>query len=86
VESPKRLEFAPNEYVGACSFRKTAHTFAEHALGYDDFGRTQSKIMNVIDPNSLERDAGEKPASTFSHPALSQKFESTRQCIQAFAV
>jgi hypothetical protein len=26
--------------------------------------------MNVIDSNNLERDAGEKPVPTFSHPAL----------------
>jgi 5,6-dimethylbenzimidazole synthase len=37
---------------------------------HDDFGRNQSKNMNVIDSNSLERDVGEKPVSTFSHPAL----------------
>jgi hypothetical protein len=30
----------------------------------------QSKIMNVIDSKSLERDAGGKPVSTFPHPAL----------------
>jgi hypothetical protein len=30
----------------------------------------QSKIMNVIDSKSLERDAGGKPGSTFPHPAL----------------
>ncbi len=39
-------------------------------LDHDDFGLHQSKIMNVIDSNNLERDAGEKPASTFFHPAL----------------
>jgi malate synthase len=41
-------------------------------IDHDDFGRNQSKIMNEIDSNTLERDAGEKPASTFSHPALAQ--------------
>jgi len=30
----------------------------------------QSKIMNVIDSNKLERDAGGKPVPTFPHPAL----------------
>jgi precorrin-2/cobalt-factor-2 C20-methyltransferase len=34
------------------------------------FGLIQSKMMNAIDSKSLERDAGEKPVSTFSHPAL----------------
>jgi hypothetical protein len=33
----------------------------------------QSKIINVIDSNSLERDAGGKPGSTFPHPALAPK-------------
>ncbi len=32
--------------------------------------RGNRKIMNVIDSNSLERDAGKKPVSTFSHPPL----------------
>jgi hypothetical protein len=40
------------------------------ALDHDDFGLNQSKIMNVIDSKSLERDAGGKPVSTFPHPAL----------------
>ncbi len=39
-------------------------------LDHDDFGLNQSKIMNVIDSNSLERNAGGKPVSTFPHPAL----------------
>jgi hypothetical protein len=30
----------------------------------------QSKIMNVIDSKSLERDAGGKTVATFPHPAL----------------
>jgi hypothetical protein len=40
------------------------------ALDHDDFGLNQSKIINVIDSKSLERDWREKPVSTFSHPAL----------------
>jgi K+-transporting ATPase ATPase C chain len=40
------------------------------ALDHDDFGLNQSKIMNVIDSNRLERDAGGKPVSAFPHPAL----------------
>jgi hypothetical protein len=38
-------------------------------LDHDDFGLNYSKIMNVIDSKSLERDAGGKPVSTFPHPA-----------------
>jgi hypothetical protein len=41
-------------------------------LDHDDFGLIQSKIMNVIDSKSLERDAGGKPVSTFPHPALGE--------------
>jgi hypothetical protein len=37
---------------------------------HDDFGSIPSKIMNVIDSKSLERDAGGKPVSTFPRPAL----------------
>jgi ATP-dependent helicase HrpB len=48
----------------------TASTTGDGALDHDDFGRNRPKIVNVIDSNSLERDAGEKPVSTFSHPAL----------------
>jgi hypothetical protein len=39
-------------------------------LDHDDFGSNRSKIMNVIDSNILERDAGGKPLHTFPHPAL----------------
>jgi hypothetical protein len=39
-------------------------------LDHDDFGLNQSKIINVIDSKSRERDAGGKPGSTFPHPAL----------------
>jgi DNA mismatch repair protein MutL len=49
--------------------------FAEDSAPYepvdhDDFGLAQSKIMNVIDSNNLERDSSGKPGSTFPHPAL----------------
>ena len=39
-------------------------------LDRDDFGSNRSKVMNAIDSKSLERDAGEKSAYTFSRPAL----------------
>ncbi len=45
---------------------------AGHALDHDDFGPNRSKVMNVIDSKSLERDAGGKPVATFPHPALAQ--------------
>jgi pimeloyl-ACP methyl ester carboxylesterase len=37
---------------------------------HDDLGSNQSKIMNVIDSNILERDAGGEPLHTFPHPTL----------------
>jgi len=40
------------------------------SLDHDDFEQNQFKIMNVSDSNSLEREADEKLASAFSHPAL----------------
>jgi hypothetical protein len=43
------------------------------ASDHDDFGLNQSKIINVIDSKSLERDAGGKPGSTFPRPALVRK-------------
>jgi hypothetical protein len=46
------------------------NTTGFHPLDHDDFGSIQSKIMNVIDSNIVERDAGGKPLHTFPHPAL----------------
>jgi predicted ATP-grasp superfamily ATP-dependent carboligase len=40
------------------------------ALDHDDIGLNQSKIMNLTDFKSLERDASGKVVSTFPHPAL----------------
>ncbi len=45
----------------------------EGPLDHDDFGSNRSKIMNVIDSNNLERDAGGKPLRTFPHPALAHE-------------
>ena len=48
-----------------------SRNIAEFALDHvHDFGLGQSKVMNVIDFKSAERDAGGKPISTFPHPAL----------------
>ncbi len=49
---------------------------APGTLDHDDFGLNQSKIMNVIDSNNLERDAGGKPVPTFPHPALEDELAS----------
>jgi hypothetical protein len=43
-------------------------------LDHDDFGLNQSKIINVIDSKSLERDAGKKPNFTLARPALAAAF------------
>jgi 8-oxo-dGTP pyrophosphatase MutT (NUDIX family) len=39
------------------------------ALDHDDLGLQQSKIVNVIDSDNLERDAGGKPGAAFPPPA-----------------
>ncbi|MHB8887011.1 MAG: VOC family protein [Methylovirgula sp.] len=52
----------------ACSHRKSRATFPEHALDHDDLGLNQSKIINVIDSKSLERDASGKPRTLFLIP------------------
>jgi hypothetical protein len=39
---------------------------------HDDFGSNRSKVMNVIDSDILERDAGGKPLHAFPHPAPKQ--------------
>jgi hypothetical protein len=36
---------------------------------HDDFGLSQSKVLNVIDSISFEQDAGGKPVPTFPHAA-----------------
>ncbi|WP_347263497.1 hypothetical protein [Nitrobacter sp.] len=46
---------------------------SRQSLDHDDFGSDRSKIMNVIDFNILERDAGGKPLHTFPHPALERR-------------
>ncbi len=48
---------------------RTAHV-GPARLDHDDPGSNRSRIMNVIDSNILERDAGGKPLYTFPHPAL----------------
>ncbi|MGE3872875.1 MAG: glycosyltransferase family protein, partial [Parvibaculaceae bacterium] len=40
------------------------------AADHDEFGLSQSKLINVIDSKDLARDSREKPVPTFSHPAL----------------
>jgi len=48
--------------------RASADLGAAGVLDHDDFGSNRSKIMNVIDSNSLERDAGEKVRTLFLIP------------------
>ncbi len=49
----------------------------EQSLDHDDPGSNRSRIMNVIDSNILERDAGGKPLRTFPHPALGRAWRTT---------
>jgi hypothetical protein len=60
------VPFAQKRRAGWRSFRAASKMILDH----DDFGLKQSKIINLIDSKSLERDAGGKPVSTFPHPAL----------------
>jgi hypothetical protein len=41
-------------------------------LDHDDFGLNRSKIMKLVDSESLERDAGGKPVFIFPHQALAR--------------
>lgn len=59
ADSTQRLVAAPAVLTGLA-----------RPLDHDDLGSDRSKIMKVIDPVSLERDAGGKPLHTFPHPAL----------------
>jgi uncharacterized SAM-binding protein YcdF (DUF218 family) len=54
--------------LGAALLRPLEDRFPP-PLDHDDFATNRSKIMNVIDSNSLERDAGGKVLNTFPHPA-----------------
>ena len=49
----------------------------QEARDHEGFGSNQSKAMSMIDSESVERDAGGKPVSTFSHPALGMTSEPT---------
>src|SRR6476620_4491518 len=53
--------------------RRTDSKRRSGALDHDEFGLSQSKLINVIDSNILERDSCEKPVPTFSHRALGKK-------------
>ncbi len=48
----------------------SAEARAGEFLDHDDFGSNQSKITNLTDSKSLERDAGGKAVPAFPHPAL----------------
>jgi gas vesicle protein GvpN len=64
------------------TWSSAAHPDVQTTSDHDDLGLNQSKIMNVIDANNLERDAqislrnlreldcAGKPLPAFSHPAL----------------
>jgi uncharacterized membrane protein YgdD (TMEM256/DUF423 family) len=45
---------------------------AQAFLDHDDFALHQSKTMNVIASNKLERDTGGKPVLPLPHPALAK--------------
>jgi hypothetical protein len=59
--------------IGLLIIFATAASAASTALGHDAFGSSQSKLINVIASNILERDFCEKPVPTFLHPALESR-------------
>jgi hypothetical protein len=83
--NPKDSRFRSSEIAGTKAIwrNSAAWVFGTAAsLDHDDFGLIQSKIMNLIDSNKLERDvqiglrnlrkldcAG-KPVATFPYPVL----------------
>jgi ATP-dependent helicase/nuclease subunit A len=69
VHAAKGLEAKIVFLPDTCSTPSARHDPRIFALDHDDFGSTRSEIRNVIDSESLERDAGGKPVATFSHPA-----------------
>jgi hypothetical protein len=70
------------EYVGyGVGMALTLHV-ENAAIDHDDFGSNRSKIMNVIDSDSLEHDVVRKPLRTFRHHAL--VFRSAGYFLQLF--
>ncbi len=61
IQCPKKLALAILTISNKCRI---------DALDHGDFGLNQSKIMNVINSNNLNRDAGGQPVLTSPHPAL----------------
>ena len=55
-------------FVGDVSETRGPDGYA--GLDHDEFGSNRSKLINVIDSNTIARDSREKPVSAFSHPAL----------------
>ena len=70
IDKDQRNRFGRKKPKIVGVYRLLRGNTAGRHLDHDDFGLNQSKIMNVIDSKSLERDAGGKPGSTFPHPAL----------------
>ncbi|THK37459.1 hypothetical protein EHS39_14675 [Ensifer sp. MPMI2T] len=50
---------------------QSRHGCNEPPLDHDDFGSIRPKIINVIDSNKKERDAGGKPHTLFLIPLYS---------------
>ena len=61
----KKMKWKPQGLARVTEWKSLVSCPQDH----DDFG-SKSKVMNVIDSNKGERDAGGKPVSTFPRPAL----------------
>jgi hypothetical protein len=82
VEAESPSASLPSSAISASSKAPVEMPFRESGsapLDHDDFGLNPSKIMNVIDSKSLERDAGGKPVSTFPHTALGSSIGAHRE-------
>nr|WP_049750614.1 chemotaxis response regulator protein-glutamate methylesterase [Nitrobacter winogradskyi] len=66
--------------------RRRPATVASPPPDHDDYGSNASTIMNAVDSNISERDAGGKPRRTFPHPALVQREQQPRSAQAARAM
>ena len=70
----EQLPLFPPSRIADCSKPLTIEKIGRGASAllsrpdHDDFGSNRSKVMNVIDSNSLARDAGEKVLTLFLIP------------------
>jgi hypothetical protein len=60
-----RSSFKEKRNLGTAPVAKPLNGFTKRRLDHDDFELIPSKIMNMVESKSLERDAGGKPVPIF---------------------